>query len=140
MNYSWPNNFSKEASSQSSTISQTAPGSTPASQVIYSIVAIVALLGNTLVILVFIFDKKQLKKSYNKLILSLAIADVLTAVSLITNPAFVLCNSFPYPSGPVLGELCCRLIWSQVILFQLVVFSVYICLLSADGRAMVCRC
>ena len=134
MNSSWPNNSSKEATPPSSTVSQTAPGSTPASQVIYFIVSIVALLGNTLVIVVFIFDKKQLKKSYNKLILSLAIADVLTAFSLITNPAFVLGDSFPYPSGPVLGELFCRLIWSRVILFQLVVFSVYICLALTAER------
>ena len=134
MNSSWPNNSSKEASSPSSTVSQTAPGSTPASQVIYSLVSIVALLGNSLVILVFIFDKKQLKKSYSKLILSLAIADVLTAVNLITNPPFVLGDSFPYPTGPVLGELFCRLIWSRAILFQLVVFSVYICLALTAER------
>lgn len=134
MNSSWPNNSSEEARSPSSAVSQTVSGSTTASQVIYSIVSLVALLGNTLVILVFIFDKKLLKKSYNTLIFSLAIADVLTAMSLITNPAFVLGDSFPYPTGPVLGELFCRLIWSRAILFQLVVFSVYICLALTAER------
>ena len=134
MNSSWPNNSSNEAVSPSPTVSQTARGNTPASQIIYSIVSIVALFGNTLVILVFIFDKKLLKKSYNKLIFSLAIADVLTAVNLITNPAFVLGDSFPYPSGPVLGDLFCRLIWSRTILFQLASFSVYICLVLTIER------
>ena len=134
MNSSWPNNSSEEAVSPSSTVSQTAPGSTPASQVIYSIVSIVAFLGNSLVVLVFIFDKKLLKKSYNTLIFTLAIADVLTAVSLISNPVFVLGDSFPYPTGPVLGELFCRLIWSRAILFQLAVFCVYICLALTAER------
>lgn len=134
MNSSWPNNSSKEAMSPSPTVSRTVSGSTPTTQVIYAIVSIVALLGNTLVILVFIWDKKLLKKSHNKLILSLAIADVLTAVNLITNPAFVLGDSFPYPTNPVLGELFCRLIWSRTVLFQLVVFSVYICLALTAER------
>ena len=98
--------------SPSSTVSQTAAGSSPVSRAFYSIVSVAAFLGNTLVALVFIFDKKLLKKSYNKLIFSLAIIDVLTAVSLIKNPAFVLGDSFPYPTGPVLGELFCRLIWA----------------------------
>lgn len=134
MNSSWPDNSSKEAISPSPTVSQTARGSTTTTQIIYSIVSIVALLGNTLVILVFIFDKRLLKKSYNKLIFSLAIADVLTAVNLITNPVFVLGDSFPYPRSPVLGELFCRLIWSRTILFQLASFSVYICLVLTIER------
>ena len=68
------------------------------------------------------------------LILSLAIADVLTAILLITNPAFVLGDSFPYPTSPVLGEIFCRVIWSRVFLFQLVVFSAYIFLALATER------
>ena len=68
------------------------------------------------------------------LILSLAIADVLTAINLITNPAFVLGDVFPYPTNPVLGEIFCRAIWSRVFLFQLVVFSAYICLALATER------
>ena len=134
MNYSWPNNSLEESLSPSSTVSQTAPGSTLASQVIFVLLSVVAFLGNSLVVLVFIYDKKLLKKSYNKLIFTLAIADVLTAVTLISNPAFVLGDSFPYPTGPVVGEVFCRLIWSRAILFQLVVFSVYICLALTAER------
>ena len=99
-----------------------------ARQVTYSIICTVAILGNTLVILVFVWDKKLLKKSYNLLILSLAIADVLTAITLITYPAFVLGDSFNVPTNPFLGEIFCRVIWSRVFIFQLVVFSVYLCL------------
>ena len=83
-------------------------GLTTFTQTIYSILATVAIIGNMIVILVFFQDKKLLKKSYNMLILSLAIADVLTSRLLITNPAFVLGDSFPYLTNPVLGEISCR--------------------------------
>ena len=92
------------------------------------------MMGNTLVILVFVWDKKLLKKSYNMLILSLAISDVLTAFLLITNPAFVLGDAFPYPTNHVLGDIFCRVIWSRAFLFQLVVFSAYICVALATER------
>ena len=109
-------------------------GITTFTRTIYSILATIAIIGNVFVILVFIQDKKLLKKSYNMLILSLAIADVLTAIILITNPAFVLGDAFPYPTNPILSEIFCRVIWSRVFLFQLVVFSVYICLALATER------
>ena len=82
----------------------------------------------TLVILFSIQDRKLLKKSYNILILSLAVADILTAINLISNPAFVLGDAFPYPSNPILSDIFCRVIWSPMLLFQLLVFSAYICL------------
>ena len=109
-------------------------GITTFTQTSYSILATIAIFGNAFVILVFIQDKKLLKKSYNMLILSLAIADVLTAIILITNPAFVLGDAFPYPTNPILSEIFCRVIWSRVFLFQLVVFSAYVCLALATER------
>ncbi|XP_078375596.1 QRFP-like peptide receptor [Oculina patagonica] len=113
---------------------QPPPGITTFTRTTYSILAVVGLIGNTLVILVFVWDKKLLKKSYNMLILSLAISDVLTAILLITNPAFVLGDAFPYPTNLVLGDIFCRVIWSRVFLFQLVVFSAYICMALATER------
>ena len=133
MNSSFDNS-SQETISPSPPPSKPAYAITPLSRAIYSIVSIVAFLGNTLVILVFVWDKKLLKKSYNVLILSLAIADVLTAVTLITNPTFVLGDSLPYPTNRVLGEFFCRVIWSRSILFQLVAFSVYICMVLTVER------
>ena len=53
---------------------------------------------------------------------------MLTALLLITNPAFVLGDTFPYPSNHVLANIFCRVVWSRVFLFQLVIFSAYICL------------
>lgn len=127
-------NQSVETSSSPQTTSQPPPGLTTFTQVSYSVLASIALVGNTLVILVFIQDRKLLRKSYNILILSLAVADVLTAISLITNPAFVLGDAFPYPTNPILGDIFCRVIWSRTFLFQLVVFSGYICLALVTER------
>lgn len=116
------------------TSTSAAPGITPFTQIMYSIIATVAFLGNMLVISIFQRDRTLLKKSYNILILTLAIADVLTAISLITNPAFVLGDAFPYPSNHLLGEIFCKIIWDRVFLFQLVVFSAYICLALVTER------
>ena len=102
----------------------------PIQQAAYYVISAVAFIGNTLVILVFVLDKKLLKKSYKNLILSLAIADVLTAISLITNVAFVLDNAI----HPILGELFCRLIWNRFLPYQLVIFSLYICLVLSVER------
>ena len=103
-------------------------------QIVICIISIFAFLGNTLTILVFVRDKKLLKKSYNAFILCLAIADVLTAILLITSPGFALGDLIPRPTNPVLGEIFCQVIWSRMFLFQLVFFSIYITLLLTLER------
>ena len=59
------------------------------------------------------WEKKLLKKSYNILILSLAITDALTSICLVTNPAYIYGDLFSYPKSPALGEIFCRFIWSR---------------------------
>ena len=103
-------------------------------QIAICVISILAILGNTLTILVFVRDKKLLKKSYNAFILCLAIADVLTAILLITSPGFALGDLIPRPTNPVLGEIFCQVIWSRMFLFQLVFFSIYITLLLTVER------
>ena len=99
------------------------------------VIATMAFLGNLLVILLILVKKgKFLKKSYNILILSLAMSDILTALMLVTNPALVLGDAFPYPNNHVLGDVFCRIIWSRTFLFQLLVFSAYICVALATER------
>ncbi|XP_022783056.1 melatonin receptor type 1A-like [Stylophora pistillata] len=122
------------SNSSTASSSQPFPGITNFTRITYSILSIVAMIGNTLVIFVFVENKELLRKSYNILILSLAISDVMTALLLISNPAFVLGNAFPYPTNHVIGDIFCRFIWSRVILFQLVVFSAYICMALATER------
>jgi len=117
-----------------SDISAGPPGITIYTQVTYSLIASVAFIGNMLVLSFFWQDPKLLKKSYNILILSLAIADVLTAICLVTNPGFVLGDAFPYAENQLLGKISCFVIWSRVFLFHLAIFSVYICLALATER------
>ena len=110
-------------------------GRTVYTQTTYIIIATVAFLGNTMFILLIVLNRATLlKKSYNMLILSLAISDVLTALFLITNPAFVLGDAFSYPTNHVLGDIFCRVIWNRLVLFQLLVFSAYICMALAMER------
>ena len=47
------------------------------------------------------WEKKLLKKSYNILILSLAITDALTSICLVTNPAYIYGDLFSYPKSPL---------------------------------------
>ena len=98
---------------------------------IYCVISTVSFIGNTLVILVFVWDKKLLKKSYNMFILSLAIADMFTGITLMTSPVFI---TFPRPTSPFLGELFCRLLWNFFLPWQLGIFSVHICLLLTIER------
>ena len=127
-------NISRVTASPSQSPTSQGTGITSFTKTTYLVLAVVAFIGNLLVILVFIRDRKLLKKSYNMLILSLAVSDVITAILLVTNPAFVLGDSFPYPSVHTLSDMFCRLIWNRMFLFQLVVFSAYICLALTTER------
>ena len=98
------------------------------------ILSIFEIFGNTLTIMVFVRDKKLLKKSHNVFILCLAIADVLTSILVLTSRGFGLGDLYPRPTNIVLGEIFCRFFWSRVFIFQLVFFSVYITLLLAIER------
>lgn len=102
--------------------------------ILYICICALAIFGNSLTIVMFTLERRLLKKSYNILILALAITDVLTAVNVIVNPSFVLGDAFPYPTGPILGEIFCRLISTRLLIFQLVFFSVYINLVLTAER------
>lgn len=133
MNFSL-NKISTTETSSTSSQAIAASGTTNTTQVMYSVLCILAIPGNMVTILVFFRERRLLEKSYNILILTLAIADVMTAILLITNPSFVVGDAFPYPTNPVLGEIFCRVIWSRVFLFQLVFFSIYITLVLTVER------
>lgn len=128
------NKISSTETSSTSSQAIAASGITNTTQVMYSVLCTLAIPGNMVTILVFIRERRLLEKSYNILILTLAIADVMTAILLITNPSFVVGDAFPYPTNPVLGEIFCRVIWSRVFLFQLVFFSIYISLVLTVER------
>ena len=103
-------------------------------QISYGIISVMAIFGNTLTIVMFVIERQLLKKSYNVLIMCLAISDGLTAFNIIINPFYVLGDAFPYTQNPILGEIACRFINSRMLVFQLIVFSVYITLVLTAER------
>ena len=102
---------------------------------IFSLTATLALIGNLLVLLVFAHFPSWLKKKHYQCILNLAIADILTAVSLLVVPKFVQDEDvYPVPQEYFSREFYCRIIWSHFISFSLGITSLYICLVLAIER------
>lgn len=67
-------------------------------KVIFSFVAILALIGNFMVLILFTRFPKWLKKKHYQCIINLAITDVLTAISLLVVPKFVQDpDAYPIP-------------------------------------------
>ncbi|XP_046845047.1 galanin receptor 2a-like [Xenia sp. Carnegie-2017] len=104
-------------------------------KVIFSFVAILALIGNFMVLILFTRFPKWLKKKHYQCIINLAITDVLTAISLLVVPKFVQDpDAYPIPLTSSSREFYCRIVWSHFIPFSLGITSVYTCLVLAIER------
>ncbi len=105
-------------------------------KVIFSVIAVIAFLGNTLTVLLFLSKSKWLKKTYNCLIFALAIQDILLAICIMVLPGFILENG--YYTVPAENEIStwifCKIFWSQFIPFALGIASVYSCLMLTFER------
>ena len=105
------------------------------SKILFSLIASLALVENSLTLLVFLRHKNWLKKPHNQCILNLVIVDILTAISLFVSPKFVLePDAYSVPAGSLAREIYCRFIWSHFIPFSLGITSVYTCLAIAIER------
>ena len=99
------------------------------------VIAVVAFVGNTLTVVLFIKKSKWLKKAHGCLIFALSIQDILTAICLLSLPSFVLDHdAYPLPSSPIARDIFCSLVWSQYFPFALGVTSVYTCLMLTIER------
>ena len=99
-------------------------GNTWVTYLIFSFIAIVAMLGNALVLYVLVTRPSYLKHPYNLFIFSLAATDIITAVMLVFSRYLYL------PSTPRSGlsrEVFCKTIWSAWVLFTLGYISIYTC-------------
>lgn len=92
---------------------------------VFSIIAVVAFLGNLLVIYVFASKSSYLKKPYNIFIFNLAVTDFLTAILLVFSRYIYLP---PMPEGESSQLIYCRTISSARILFMVGYISLYTCL------------
>lgn len=98
-------------------------------------IAVIALVGNIFVVILFIKNRKWLKKAHSCLILALATQDILTSIGLLALPSFVQPpDAYVVPSEPTLRKVYCSLVWSQYFPFSLGVASVYTCLMLTIER------
>ena len=102
---------------------------------IFVCIAILALFGNFLVIILFLRNRGWLEKAHSKLILVLSVTDILTAICVLCVPLFIHGNDvYTLPKNEILRELYCRIVWSHYLVFSLGVTSVYLCLSLAIER------
>ena len=71
------------------TLSKSSEDTRTVSRVIFSLTATLALIGNSMVLVLFARFPKWLKKKHCQCILNLAVTDILTAISLLVVPKFV---------------------------------------------------
>ena len=103
-------------------------GSRPlASTILYSTVASLSLILNIFVVFLLICGNRLLRNPHNRCILSLATTDILASISVLTNPDFVLGETFYNTKGhnPVTRELYCRVIWNKYLTYGLAVTSLF---------------
>ena len=102
---------------------------------VFIFIAVVAILGNLMVVFLFVKNRTWLKKAHSNLILAMAVSDILTAVCILSVPRFVLENNvYSVSENFIARELYCRIVWSHYVVFSLGVTSVYTCLSLAVER------
>ncbi|XP_028397076.1 somatostatin receptor type 2-like [Dendronephthya gigantea] len=100
-----------------------------------TVIAVVALVGNLLVVMLLLKKRDWLKKVHSCLLLALAVQDVLTAIGILVLPGFVQSsNIYRVPQSTILGRWYCSVIWSRYIPFALAITSIYTCLMLAFDR------
>ena len=111
------------------------------SKVAYSVTASIALVGNLCVVYMFARRRKLLEKSHNICILNLALTDIFTALSILSNPRMVLDETFYQVSSQnyLTRELYCRIIWSKCLPFSLGITSLYIYVVLSLERWLAVR-
>ena len=101
-------------------------------QIVCLVLAIVGFLGNLLVVLVIVRQQRR-RTSTDKLILGLAMADLLTSVFIIPIPTP---KSLPYG---ILGDLYCKVIYSSVFMWISIMASVFtLTMISGERFVAVC--
>ena len=100
-------------------------GNTWYTYLIYSIIVIIAIVGNSFVLYIYFTKPQYLKHSYNVFICNLAVTDIITAIVLIFSRYLYLPSP---PSGVGARDAYCRIIWSAWLPFTFGYVSIYNCL------------
>ena len=136
-------NFTNESSAHGYNVSYVRGPLIMAGLIIFSIQASFSLIANLLVVVLFIHRTNMLRNPHYCCILSLAVTDILTSISVLTSPSYGFGEKFYSAKeyGYVARELYCRFLWSSSLLFTLGVASLYIsAVLSFERWLAVRRC
>jgi hypothetical protein len=100
-----------------------------------------SLMANFLVVFLFACRRHLLCNPHNRCILSLAITDILTSISVFASPNFVLGENVYHPKGNnyLTRELYCRILWSNFLPFALGVTSLYTSVVLSFERWLAVR-
>ncbi|XP_028397168.1 somatostatin receptor type 1-like [Dendronephthya gigantea] len=102
---------------------------------LFIFIAVLSFVGNLLVLVLFLHNKKWLKRTYGRLVFALALVDLLTAVCLFATPLAVHHEKrMERPTSAIAREMYCRLLWSHYVLFSFGITSVYTCLVLTTER------
>lgn len=112
-----------------------------ASSVIFSIISSLAVIANLLVVILFTCRRHLLRNPHNRCILSLAITDILTGISLMFCPRLTIGEAFYNPSAMSFAaqEFYCRFLWNNFLPFAFGVASVYISVVFSFERWLAVR-
>ena len=112
-----------------------------ASSVIFSIQASLAVIANILVVFLFTCRRHLLCNPHSRCILSLAITDVLTGISLVFCPRLTTGEAFYNPSALsfIAQDVYCRILWSNFLPFAFGIASVYISVVFSFERWLAVR-
>ena len=107
--------------------------------IVYGIQASFSFIANLLVVVLFTCRKRLLSIPHNRCILSLAITDILTSISVLMS--FILDEQAydPETHNYLTRELYCRVIWSKFLPFALGVTSLYISVVLSLERWLAVR-
>ena len=109
--------------------------------ILYASQACFSLMANLLVVCLFTCRRRLLCNPHNRCILSLAITDVLTSISVLTSPGFVVGEEMYNPKGHsyLIRELYCRVLVNKFLPFALGITSVYTSVVLSFERWLAVR-
>ncbi|XP_028401616.1 mu-type opioid receptor-like [Dendronephthya gigantea] len=109
--------------------------------ILFSIEVAFSLIANFLVVFLFACRRRLLCNPHNRCILSLAITDILTSITVFFSPGLVLKEKFQNAKdySYVTREIYCRFIYSNFLPFALAVTSLYTSVVLAFERWLAVR-
>ncbi|RDD36903.1 Somatostatin receptor type 1 [Trichoplax sp. H2] len=109
-------------------------------QIVLGIIAVLSIVGNMFVFVVFLYSPRLKNSSHGILIGNLALVDMLTGVSIIITPAYIIRENYHHPPPGIGGSIFCKIIGSELMPFSFGFISMYtLAVLSLERRYAVVR-